>query len=127
MTWMQLLAASLGGGGLAGIGGSLLTGLMTRPKVRADAVSLLTDSAIKQVNELQERTAAAENRAAEAERTADDARLKMRLLSDEIDGLLTTMRIWRSSILASSSATDLERLHAMVRVEPGPATNGRRV
>lgn len=120
MTWLQLLAASLGGGGLTGIGGSLLVGLMTRPKVKADAVAMLTDSALRQVNELQERTA-------EAERSATEARQQMRLLSDEVDVLLSTMRIWRSTILAATSAADLERLHAMVRVEPGSATNGRRV
>lgn len=117
MTWVQLLAASLGGGGLAGIGGSLLTGLLTRPKVKADAVALLTDSAIKQVNELQERTSA-------AEREADAARQQMRLLTVEIDTALATLRNWRAAILHPTA--DLDQLRAMVRTDPGSRTvNGR--
>ena len=120
MSWLATLAAVVGGGGLAGVITSAITGLLQRPKVKADAVAMLTDSAIKQVNELQERTA-------EAERSATEARQQMRLLSGELDVLLSTMRTWRSTILAATSAADLEQLHAMVRIEPGPATNGRRV
>jgi hypothetical protein len=88
----QTLAAVLGGGGVAGLLGSLLTGLLNRPKVRADAVSLLTDAALKQVNELQERTTA-------AEAAADSAAAKIRALSLEVDACTARLRYWRAAIL----------------------------
>lgn len=116
MSWVQVLVAGGGVGGIAGLLGSLLAGLMQRPKVRADAVALLTDSALKQVNELQERTA-------EAEQAARDARQQVRLLTAEIDSALATLRSWRSAIL--SPAADLDRLREMVRAETGRPANGR--
>jgi chromosome segregation ATPase len=121
--WWQLLAAGLGGGGLAGILGSLLTGLWQRPKVRADAVAMLTDSALKQVNELQERTAEAEREATAARNDLAQARQQIRLLTTEIDAALTTMRLWRAAILAPSA--ELEFLREMVRADPGQPMNGR--
>ncbi|MEV1321946.1 hypothetical protein AB0J14_38360 [Micromonospora arborensis] len=110
-----VLAACAGGGGLAGVIGTLITGMLTRPKTRADAVSLLTDSAIKQVNELQERTA-------QAEREAAQARQQMRELTGEIDAAVATLRSWRSAIL--TPGIDLESLRVMVR-DPGGTINGR--
>lgn len=117
-----LLAAAVGGGGLAGVVGTLITGVMGRPKTRADAVALLTDSALKQVNELQERTAEAEREAVAARAEAAEARRQMRELSGEIDAAVTTLRSWRAAILAP--AVDLEQLRAMVR-DPGGTINGR--
>ncbi|NBE80299.1 hypothetical protein [Micromonospora rubida] len=110
-----LLAAAVGGGGLAGVVGTLITGVMGRPKTRADAVALLTDSALKQVNELQERTA-------EAEREALAARQQMRELTGEIDAAVATLRTWRSAILSTPGVP--ESLLVMVR-NPGGAINGR--
>ena len=125
MNW-TVIAAVIGSGGVAGILGSLLTGLLQRPKVKADAVALLTDSAIKQVNELQERTAEAEREATAARNDLAKARQQMRELTAEIDAALNTLRSWRSAIL--SPAADLERLRAMVRAEPGTSTtNGHRL
>ncbi|MDG4792023.1 hypothetical protein O7626_40115 [Micromonospora sp. WMMD1102] len=114
--WWQLALAAVGGGGLAGVVTSLVAGLFQRPKVKADAMSILTDAALKQVNELQERTAEAEQRAAEAER-------KCRVVSSELDDMLARMRAWRVEILADPTASD--RLRQMVSVDPGQPMNGR--
>lgn len=113
-----LVLASVGGGGLAGVVGTLVTGAMNRPKVRADVVSLLTDSALKQVNELQERTA-------EAEREAAAARQQIRALSGEVDALLARLRTWRAAIL--SPTAELPALRQMVLADPGPMVNGRQI
>lgn len=121
--WWQTLGMIVGGGGVAGLLGSLITGLLNRPTVRADAVARLTESALKQVDELQERTAEAERRATAAEQAADQARTKVRLLSDELDSLLATLRAWRAAILAPSA--DLDQLRVMVSSDPGAAVNGR--
>ena len=115
MSMWQTIAAVLGGGGVAGLLGSLLTGLMGRPKVRADAVALLTDAALKQVNELQERTAEAEREAAAARSEAAEARRQIHLLTAEVDQLVARLRSWRSAILAPSA--DLDRLRLMVQTE----------
>jgi len=117
-----LLAAAVGGGGLAGVVGTLITGVMGRPKTRADAVALLTDSALKQVNELQERTAEAEREALAARNDLAQARQQMRELMGEIDAAVATLRTWRAAILAPRA--DLDQLRAMVR-DPGGAVNGR--
>ncbi|WP_371409724.1 hypothetical protein OG423_14055 [Micromonospora zamorensis] len=121
-----VLAACAGGGGLAGVIGTLITGMLTRPKTRADAVALLTDSAIQQVNELQERTAEAEREAKaardELRQTRDEMREKMRELTGEIDAAVATLRTWRSAIL--SPGIEIEHLRAMVR-DPGGTINGR--
>ncbi|WP_433651021.1 hypothetical protein ACQP2C_32430 [Micromonospora zamorensis] len=117
-----VLAACAGGGGLAGVIGTLITGMLTRPKTRADAVSLLTDSAIKQVNELQERTAEAEREALAARNELAAARAQMRELTGEIDAAVATLRSWRSAIL--TPGVDLDQLRAMVR-DPGGTINGR--
>ena len=117
-----LLAAAVGGGGLAGVVGTLITGVMGRPKTRADAVALLTDSALKQVNELQERTAEAEREALAARNDLAQARQQMRELMGEIDAAVATLRTWRAAILAPRA--DLDQLRAMVR-DPGGTINGR--
>lgn len=119
--WAQL-AALAGGGGLAGVIGTLITGMLTRPKTRADAVSLLTDSAIKQVNELQERTAEAEREALAARNELAAARAQMRVLTGEIDAAVMTLRSWRSTILSTPGVP--EPLLLMVR-DPGGTVNGR--
>ncbi|HEU4422075.1 MAG TPA: hypothetical protein VFR67_05985 [Pilimelia sp.] len=123
MNWFELLLSTGVVGGVAGLLGSLIGGLLQRPKVKADAVKAkadavdaLTNAALKQVDELQERTR-------DAEQAAKDARQQVRLLSVEIDRALATLRTWRAAIL--SPAADLERLREMVRAETGPATNGR--
>lgn len=118
MNIWTLLVATVGGGGLAGVIGTLVTGAMNRPKVKADVVSMLTDSALKQVNELQERTA-------EAEREATAARQQMRALTGEVDALLARLRTWRAAIL--SPTAELPQLRQMVLSDPGPAVNGRHV
>jgi len=110
--WWQFLAAGIGGGGLAGVATALVAGLLQRPKVRADAVAMLTESALKQVNELQERTAEAEREATAARNDLTQARQQIRLLTNEIDAALTTMRTWRSAILADPGTP--ERLKQMV-------------
>ena len=117
-----VLAACAGGGGLAGVIGTLITGMLTRPKTRADAVSLLTDSAIKQVNELQERTAEAEREALAARNELAAARQQMRVLTGEIDAAVMTLRSWRSAILSTPGVP--EPLLLMVR-DPGGTVNGR--
>ncbi|WP_406083119.1 hypothetical protein OHA01_26420 [Micromonospora zamorensis] len=117
-----VLAACAGGGGLAGVIGTLITGMLTRPKTRADAVSLLTDSAIKQVNELQERTAEAEREAVAARAELAVARQQMRVLTGEIDAAVMTLRTWRSTILSTPGVP--EPLLLMVR-DPGGTVNGR--
>jgi hypothetical protein len=114
MNAWQTIAAILGGGGVAGFLGSLLTGLLQRPKVRADAVSLLTDAALRQVNELQERTTA-------AEAAADAAAAKIRALSLEVDACTARLRYWRSAILDPSAT--LPELRVMVTSDP--TINGR--
>ncbi|MEU4399792.1 hypothetical protein [Micromonospora orduensis] len=117
-----LLAAAVGGGGLAGVIGTLITGVLARPKTRADAVALLTDSALKQVNELQERTAEAEREALAARNELAAARQQMRVLSGEIDAAVMTLRSWRSTILSTPGVP--EPLLLMVR-DPGGTINGR--
>ena len=117
-----LLAAAVGGGGLAGVVTTLIGGMLARPKTRADAVALLTDSALKQVNELQERTAEAEREALAARNDIAQARKQMRELTGEIDAAVATLRTWRSAILAPSA--DLDQLRLMVR-DPGGTINGR--
>ncbi|WP_229401904.1 hypothetical protein [Micromonospora okii] len=119
-----LLAAAVGGGGLAGVVGTLITGVMGRPKTRADAVALLTDSALKQVNELQERTAEAEREALAARNEAAETRRQMRELTGEIDAAVATLRSWRAAIL--SPTAELDRLRTMVLADPGGTINGRR-
>jgi outer membrane murein-binding lipoprotein Lpp len=122
-----LLAAAVGGGGLAGVATTLISGVLNRPKTRADAVALLTGSAIQQVNELQERTAEAEREAKAARTEAAQARQQMRELTGEIDAAVATLRTWRSAILEPVSldaALRLEQLRAMVR-DPGGTINGR--
>lgn len=120
----QLLGAAVGGGGLAGVVTTLIAGVLARPKTRADAVAMLTDSALKQVNELQERTAEAEREALAARNDLALARKQMRELTGEIDAAVATLRSWRSAILAPG--VDLEQLRAMVR-DPGGTINGRRL
>lgn len=122
-SWWQLALAGLGGGGLAGIATSIIAGLWQRPKVKADVMSILTDAALKQVNELQERAERAEERLGEAERAADETRRKLRLASSELDDLLTKMRSWRHEILVDPTVSD--RLKQMVSVDPGQPLNGR--
>ena len=117
-----LLAAAVGGGGLAGVVTTLIGGILARPRTRADAVALLTDSALKQVNELQERTAEAEREALAARNDLAQARRQMRELTGEIDAAVATLRTWRSAILAPSA--DLDQLRLMVR-DPGGTINGR--
>jgi chromosome segregation ATPase len=120
----QTVAAILGGGGVAGFLGSLLTGLLNRPKVRAEAVSLLTDAALKQVNELQERTTEAEQAAVSARREAAEARAEaaaarrhVAVLSAEVEACVARLRQWRNAILRPS--VTIEELREMVAAEPG--------
>lgn len=117
-----LLAAGVGGGGLAGVVTTLIGGMLARPKTRADAVALLTDSALKQVNELQERTAEAEREALAARNDLAQARRQMRELTGEIDAAVATLRTWRSAILSTPGVP--EPLLLMVR-DPGGTINGR--
>lgn len=121
--WAQTLLAGGVVGGITGLLGSLATGLMQRPRVRADAVALLTDSALKQVNELQERTQEAEREATAARAELVEARRQIREMTAEIDAALSTLRSWRAAIL--SPAADLDRLREMVRAETGRPANGR--
>lgn len=112
-TWLPVVAAAIGAGGVSGVVGSLATGLFARPKTKADAVSVLTDAALKQVNELQERTT-------QAEAAADSATTKMRALSQEVDMCTAKLRYWRAAIL-SPTAT-LPALREMVN---DAGVNGR--
>lgn len=121
--WWQLLVAGLGGGGLAGVAGSIITGMLQRPKVRADVVSVLTDAALKQVNELQERTAEAEREARATRDELTTARQKCRELAAELDEVLATLRAWRAAIL--SPTADLPALREMVTSGGEPGRNGR--
>ncbi|WP_194821317.1 hypothetical protein [Micromonospora sp. S-DT3-3-22] len=127
-TW-ALLAAAVSSGGVAGVVTTLIAGLLNRPQVKADAakagadaVKVLTDTALAQVNELQERTAEAEREAVAARAEAAEARRQMRELSGEIDAAVATLRSWRAAIL--NPGVDLEQLRAMVR-DPGGTINGR--
>ncbi|MFD6771111.1 hypothetical protein ACFWC6_33380 [Micromonospora chalcea] len=122
-----LVAAAVGGGGLAGVVTTIIAGVLARPKTRADAVKVLTDSALAQVNELQERTAEAEREAVAARAEAAQARQQMRELSGEIDAAVATLRSWRAAILAPvglDAEVRLEQLRVMVR-DPGGTINGR--
>lgn len=110
MNWWQTIAAVLGGGGIAGFLGSLLNGILQRPKVKADAVSVLTEAALRQVNELQERTA-------QAEAAADMATAKIRTLSDELDRLSNRLRKLTAAIFEPDAT--IPKLRAMVGSEPG--------
>nr|WP_146218377.1 hypothetical protein [Micromonospora acroterricola] len=107
---------------MAGIITTLVGGLFNRPRTRADAVSLLTDSALKQVNELQERTAEAEREAVAARAEAAQARQQMRELTGEIDAAVATLRSWRAAIL--TPGIEIDQLRVMVR-DPGGTINGR--
>ncbi|MFI6238329.1 hypothetical protein ACIBEF_00455 [Micromonospora sp. NPDC050795] len=122
MTGWALVLTCVSGGGVAGIITTLVGGLFNRPKTRADAVALLTDSALKQVNELQERTSEAEREALAARNELAKARQQMRELAGEIDAAVATLRTWRSAIL--TPGIELEQLRAMVR-DPGGTINGR--
>ncbi|GLZ62887.1 hypothetical protein [Micromonospora sp. NBRC 107095] len=122
MSGWALVLTCVSGGGIAGIITTLVGGLFNRPKTRADAVALLTDSALKQVNELQERTSEAEREALAARNELAAARAQMRELTGEIDAAVATLRSWRSAIL--SPTIELEQLRAMVR-DPGGTINGR--
>ncbi|MEU4594381.1 hypothetical protein [Micromonospora aurantiaca (nom. illeg.)] len=127
MNGWQVLATAVGGGGLMGVVTTIVAGVLARPKTRADAVALLTDSALKQVNELQERTAEAEREAVAARAEAAQARQQMRELSGEIDAAVATLRSWRAAILAPvglDAEVRLEQLRVMVR-DPGGTINGR--
>ncbi|TBL44230.1 hypothetical protein EYA84_01960 [Verrucosispora sp. SN26_14.1] len=117
-----LLAAAVGGGGLAGVVTTLIAGMLARPKTRADAVKVLTDSALQQVNELQERTAEAEREASAARVEVAETRRQMRELAGEIDAAVATLRTWRAAILSTPGVP--EPLLVMVR-DPGGTINGR--
>ncbi|MFG3639073.1 hypothetical protein ACGF3C_02215 [Micromonospora sp. NPDC047762] len=125
-TGWALVLACVGGGGLAGVITTLITGMFNRPRNRADAVATLTDSALKQVNELQERTAEAEREALaarnELRQTRQEMREKMRELNGEIEAAVMTLRSWRSAILSTPGVP--EPLLLMVR-DPGGTVNGR--
>ena len=125
MTW-QVIVGVLGAGGLSGIITSLLTGLSQRPKVRADAVAALTDSAMRQVDELQDRTKEAEQAAKDARVEMERAERKARQLSASFDALMARMALWRSEILSANTVDDLGWLRTMVRTDPGPmpSSNG---
>lgn len=98
-TWAAILSAA-GAGALTGVGGAVVTGILQRPKARADAVGVLTDAALKQVNELQERTAQAEHEATAARNEAAAARHQVHLLTVEVDKCMRILRAWRAAILA---------------------------
>lgn len=120
MNWWQTLASVIVAGGGAGLLGSLISGVLQRPKVRADAVSLLTDAALRQVNELQERTAQAEQEATAARNEAAAARRQVHLLTAEIDECMRKLRQWRAAIFAPDAT--VPGLRAMIGTESG--TNG---
>lgn len=80
--WIPVLVAIVAG--VAGLGGSLIGGWLNRPKTRADAVKLLTDAAVQQVNEMQEETARMRSEAVEARTEAADARRETREARAEV-------------------------------------------
>ncbi len=113
---MTILSA-VAGGGLSGAGTALAAAVMQRPKVRADALAVLTDAAVKQVNELQEEVAAARRETAAARLETEAARAQVRLLTAEVDDCMRTLRAWRAAIF--SPAATVEGLRAMVGQDPG--------
>ncbi len=110
-TWVTILCA-LGTGALSGVGGALIAGAFSRPKTRADAVGVLTDAALKQVNELQERTAQAEKEATAARDEATAARQQVHLLTVEVEECMHILRTWRAAIIAPDAT--VESLREMV-------------
>jgi hypothetical protein len=121
-TWLPVIAAAIGAGGVSGIVGSLMAGLFARPKTKADAVSVLTDAALKQVNELQEQTAEARKEAAAARTDADAALGRLRQITIELDLCWGRLRLWQAAIL-SPNAT-LPGLREMV-TDSGQNGSGR--
>jgi chromosome segregation ATPase len=115
--WVALLGAALGAGGLSGV----VTAWLARPKTKADAAAVLTDAALRQVNELQEQVATAHAEAREARAEAEAARRQVRLLTAEVDQCMQTLRAWRAAIFAPDAT--VAGLRAMVGPEPG--SNGR--
>lgn len=122
MNWMLILGTIIGAGGISGIASSLLTGLVQRPKLRADVVSQLTDAALRQVNELQERTAEAEREATAARIEVAETRRQVRLLSAEVEACMARLRAWRLAILDPGAT--VERLRVMVSAADH-TSNGR--
>jgi hypothetical protein len=120
-TWVPLVAAIVGAGGMAGLGGSIIGGLMQRPKTKADAVKVLTDAAQQLVNEMQEEARAARAEAVEARAEVAAARKDVRLLTGELETCMAKVRAWKAAILSPSVSR--EQLHRMVGAEPGQ--NGR--
>lgn len=121
-TWLPVVVAAIGAGGVSGVVGSLATGLFARPKTKADAVSVLTDAALKQVNELQEQTAEARKDSAAARLEADVALGKLRQITIELDLCLGRLRLWRAAILSPSAS--LPALREMVSDVGSGGTNG---
>lgn len=117
MNWWQTLATVLGGAGFTGFLTSLLTGLMQRPKVRADTALALTDAAKRIVDELQEEVSAARQETAAARAETAEARRHVRMLTAEVDACMRTMRAWRAAIF--SPAATVDGLRAMVGTESG--------
>lgn len=120
MTGWQILAAILSASGISGILSSLITVLSARPKTRADAFTQLTDAALRQVNELQERTQEAEKEATAARQEVAEARRQVRLLTAEVEACVARLRVWRLAIL--DPAATLDGLRQMASADP---TNGR--
>jgi chromosome segregation ATPase len=83
-TWIPLIAAIVGAGGVAGFGGSIVGGLLQRPKTKAEATKLLTDAAQQLVNEMQEEAIRMRSEVVEARTEATDARRETREARAEV-------------------------------------------
>jgi len=130
--WIPLIAAVIASLGLGGIAASWLTARYNRPKVSADAVKALTESAVALVNELQERVGEAEVEARSARREASEARDELRTarrqireLGDEAEAVTAKLRAVRLAL--SAPAVTIPGLRAMLGVEPpAEGVNGSR-
>jgi hypothetical protein len=107
-----LLIGSLGG--LSGAG-ALLTVLLQRRKLKADAADVLTDTALVLVEPLQKRVQELDAEAQQARAEARQARTEIGEMRAEMADVLSTMRRWKQAIL--SSDVSREQLQAMVREE----------
>lgn len=123
--WIPITVAVIASLGIGGILASWLTARYNRPKVNADAVKALTDSAVALVNELQERVVEAEkearaarNEAAEAREEVRAYRRQLREVTDEAEAVAAKLRAVRVSL--SAPVVSIPGLRALVGVEAPP-------
>lgn len=109
----------LSGGGLA----TIVQGLFSRRKTKADAADVLTDTAVSWATALKADADSARREASEAYEAARAARREltevhrqMAALADEVEMVTLRLRQWRTAILDPQAT--LERLRAMVDAEP---------